>query len=82
MYNKILSVCAYINIMCLLIVHTLMNTIKKKLRHDNHTVSLLTDHMVFSPKYRGKILVDEIAFVTEAVIRSTCHELDIRIIEI
>ena len=24
----------------------------KELRHDRHTVSLLTDHMVFAPKYR------------------------------
>ena len=24
------------------------------LRHDRHTVSLLTDHLVFSPKYRGE----------------------------
>jgi len=33
----------------------------KQLRHDRHTVSLLTDHMVFSPKYRGKVLVGEVA---------------------
>jgi putative transposase len=59
-----------------------MNDINKELRHDRHTVSLLTDHMVFSPKYRGKILVGEIAFVAEAVIRATCHELDIKIIDI
>jgi len=32
-----------------------------ELRHDRHTVSLLTDHMVFSPKYRGKILTGDIA---------------------
>jgi hypothetical protein len=30
---------------------------RKELRHDRHTVSLLTNHTVFSPKYRGKILV-------------------------
>jgi hypothetical protein len=29
---------------------------RSDLRHDNHTVSLLTDHLVFSPKYRGKVL--------------------------
>ncbi len=32
----------------------------KELRHDRHTFSLLTDHLVFSPKYRGKVLVIEI----------------------
>ena len=37
----------------------------KKLRRDRHTVSLLTDHMVFSPKYRGKVLVGEVAMVAE-----------------
>ncbi|MDP3105941.1 MAG: hypothetical protein Q8M95_15205 [Candidatus Methanoperedens sp.] len=30
---------------------------RKELRHDRHTVSLLTDHMVFAPKYRGKMLI-------------------------
>jgi len=54
----------------------------RELRHDRHTVSLLTDHMVFTPKYRGKILVGDVAMVAEAVIRATCHELDIKIIDI
>ncbi len=42
---------------------------QRELRHDRHTVSLLTDHLVITPKYRGKILTGEVAFVTEAVIR-------------
>ncbi|MDW7776808.1 MAG: IS200/IS605 family transposase [Methanosarcinales archaeon] len=54
----------------------------KKLRHDRHTVSLLTDHMVFSPKYRGKVLVGDVAMVAEAIIRKTCKELGIEIIDI
>jgi len=33
-------------------------TVKKKEHHrDRHKVSLLTDHIVFSPKYRWKVLV-------------------------
>ena len=28
--------------------------------HDLHTVSMLTDHLVFSPKYRGKVLLGEV----------------------
>ncbi len=32
---------------------------KKELHRDRHTVSLLTDHLVFSPKYRGKVLVGD-----------------------
>jgi len=32
----------------------------KELRHDRHTVSLFTDHMVYSLKYRGKVLVGDV----------------------
>lgn len=35
----------------------------KELRHDRHTVSLQTDYLVTAPKYRGKILTDEVGFV-------------------
>ncbi|RZN13651.1 MAG: IS200/IS605 family transposase [Methanosarcinales archaeon] len=54
---------------------------RNNLRHDNHTVSLLTDRMVFSPKYRGKILTGDVALVTEGTIRKTCKEMDIQIID-
>ncbi len=54
----------------------------KELRHDRHTVSSLTDHMAFSPKYRGKILTEDIALAAEGIIRKTCKELEIDIIEI
>ena len=54
---------------------------RKELRHDRHTVSLLTDHMVFGPKYRGKVLVGKGAIVAEAIIRKICKELDIGIID-
>ena len=40
---------------------------RNDLRHDRHTVSLLNDHLVFSPKYREKVLVGEVAEVTEKV---------------
>jgi REP element-mobilizing transposase RayT len=39
------------------------------LRHDRHTVTLLTDHFVFSPKYRGKVLQGEVAEATEEIIK-------------
>jgi putative transposase len=51
------------------------------LRHDRHTDSLLTDHLVFSPKYRGKVLEGEIAEAAEELIRETCKELDIEVID-
>ena len=53
----------------------------KELRHNIHTVSLLTDHMVFSPKYRGKVLVGYVAMLAEAIKRKTCKELDIEVID-
>ena len=52
------------------------------LRHDRHTVSLLTDHLVFSPKYRGNVLEGEIAEAAEEIIWETCKELDIEIIDL
>ena len=54
---------------------------RRKLRHDRHTVSLLTDHMVFSPKYRGKILVGDVALAVEGIIRKICKEMRIEIID-
>ena len=42
-------------------------------------IQFRTDHMVFSPKYRGKILKGEVALVAEAIIRKTCSEMDIEI---
>ena len=54
----------------------------RELRLDRHTVSLLTDHMVFSPKYRVKVLVGDVAMLAEAIIRKTCKELDIKIIDV
>ena len=71
---------------CTFTIHSYFTTsssfsMSKKLRHDRHTVSLLTDHLVFSPKYRGKVLVGDVGMVAEAIIRKTCKELDIEIID-
>src|SRR5574341_2580580 len=55
---------------------------RKELRHDRHTVSLLTDHLVFSPKYRGKMLVGDVAMLAEGIMCKTCAEMGIEIIEI
>jgi len=38
--------------------------------------------MVFAPKYRGKILTDDVAMICEGILCKTCKELDIEIIEI
>ncbi len=54
---------------------------RKELRHDRHTVSLLTDHARITPKYREKILVGDVALVVEGIIRKTCKEMNIEIID-
>ena len=38
-------------------------------------MSLLTDHLVFSPKYRGKMLVGDVAMICEGIICKTCVEI-------
>ncbi len=53
-----------------------------KLKRDRHTVSMLTDHLVFSPKYRGKVLVGEVAVRAEEIITQICNESGVEIIEI
>jgi putative transposase len=50
------------------------------LRHDRHSVSLLTDHMVFCTKYRLPLLYGDIAFRCEQIIRSVARKLDVQII--
>jgi len=54
---------------------------QRELRHDRHTVSLLTDYMVFSPKQSREILVGDVAFVLDDIIRKTCKDLNIEIID-
>ena len=54
---------------------------RHEFRHDRHTGSLLTDHLVFSPKYRGKILLGEVAEAAEEIIRENCKELDIEVMD-
>ena len=52
----------------------------KELRHNRHAVSLLADHIVITPKYRGKILVGDVALAAEGIIRKTCKEMNIEVI--
>ena len=54
---------------------------RKELHHDRHTISLLTDYMVITPKYRGKILVGDVALAVEGIIHTTCKEMKIEIID-
>ena len=54
---------------------------RRELRHDRHTVSLLTGYIVFSPKYLGKILAGVVALALDGIIRKTCKDLNIEIID-
>jgi putative transposase len=54
---------------------------KTKFRRQRHTVSMSTEHLVFSPKYRGKVLVGDVGKRCEEVISEICEEMGIEIIE-
>jgi hypothetical protein len=47
---------------------------RHELRHDRHTGSLQTDHLVFSPKYRGKVFEGEVAEAMEEVVMNEGKE--------
>jgi putative transposase len=55
---------------------------KKKLRKDRHTVSISMEHLVFSPKYRGKVLVGDVGHRAEEVIREICEDMGLKVIEL
>ena len=42
---------------------------------------MLTDHLVFTTKFRHKVLVGRIAEDCDAIIRKTCRNLDIEILQ-
>jgi putative transposase len=50
-------------------------------RKDRHTSSLLTDHIVITPKYRGRVLKGEVAVDCERIIRDTCFNMDVEVLE-
>ena len=54
----------------------------RSLRKGRHTVSMNTEHLVFSPKFRGKVLGGEVGARCEEVISEICEDMEIEIIEI
>ena len=50
------------------------------LRHDRHTVSMLSEHMVFCTKFRMPLLFGKIAVRCEEIIRGVAKSLEVRII--
>jgi putative transposase len=51
-----------------------------KMLHKKHSVSLLTDHLVFCPKYRRRVLVGHVGTQAERIIRRICESLGVEII--
>jgi len=41
----------------------------------------MCNYIMFSPKYRGRVLVGDMALVAGAVIRRICEEMDIEVID-
>ncbi len=52
---------------------------RRELRHDRHTITLATDHMVFSPKQSREILVGDVSLALDGIIRKTYKNLGIEI---
>jgi len=50
----------------------------KELRHDRHTVSLLTDHMVFAPKYSLSFIAKRLKGRTSRILRKEFPILKLR----
>ena len=51
-------------------------------RRSRHTVTMLTDHMVFVPKYRGKVLVGAVAAECERLIRECCWKANVDVLDL
>lgn len=54
---------------------------KVKYRKDRHTSSVLTDHMVVTPKFRAGVLVGEVADECERQVRWVCKTMDVKILQ-
>ncbi len=53
-----------------------------KVMHEKHSMSMLADHFVFGPKYRGAILRPEIREYARKVILDICEEMGLEVIEL
>ena len=50
-------------------------------RNDRHTTSMLTDHIVITPKFRGVVLVGKVGKECGRQIRWICRTMDVKILE-
>ena len=50
-------------------------------RNDRHTTSMLTDHIVITPKFRGSVLAGKVGMECEHQIKWICRTMDVKILE-
>jgi putative transposase len=53
-----------------------------ELKHDRHSASMLAEHLVFCPKYRGAVLTQEVHEYARKVICGICGEMGLEIISL
>ena len=53
---------------------------KQEYRHTQTTVSLINYHFVFCPRYRRKVLVNEVEQRFKEILKQTCEENDFKIV--
>lgn len=51
-------------------------------RMERHTISLLTDHMVLTPKYRAKVLRGRIARDCARLIKDICYQMEVDVLDL
>lgn len=53
-----------------------------ELKHKRHTASMLAEHLVFCPKFRGAVLKKDVRDYASKVISDICEELGLEIISL
>jgi putative transposase len=53
-----------------------------ELKHDRHSASMLAEHLVFCPKYRGAVLTQDVREYARKVISDICREMGLEIISL
>ena len=51
-------------------------------RRSRHTITMLTDHMVFVPKFRGKVLTGPVALECDRLIRECCRRAGVDVLDL
>jgi putative transposase len=53
-----------------------------ELKHDRHSASMLAEHLVFCPKYRGAVLKEDVRDFARKVISGICNEMGLEILSL